>query len=89
MCTKFVKEILSKKRKIVKYKTIALSEKCNVVIPNKLPTNLKEPDSIPSPYLIVNVSIDRALCDLGSSVNLMLYFIIKKLNLGGLRRTTI
>jgi len=36
---------------------------------NPLPTKLKDPDSFSISCIIGNVSIDRALCDLDSSVN--------------------
>jgi len=39
--------------------------------------------------MIGNVSIDRALCDLGSSVSLMPYFIFKRLGLGECSHTRI
>jgi len=86
---KFLKEILSKKRKFYEHKTIALSENCSVVVLNKFPTKLKYPGSFCIPFFIGNVSNDRVLCDLGSSVSLMPYFIFKKLNLGELRPTNI
>ena len=79
---KFVKEILSKKRKIDKHDSIALAEECNVVVLNKLSVELKHPSSFSIPCVIGNVSIGRALCDLGSSFSLIPYLIFKKLNLG-------
>ena len=39
--------------------------------------------------MIGSVSVDRALCDLGSSVTLMPYSIFKRLGLGELRPTSI
>ena len=66
---KFLKEIFSKKRKIDEYETVALGEECSVVVVNQLPAKLKDPDSFSIPCTIGNVSIDRALCDLGSSVS--------------------
>jgi len=39
--------------------------------------------------MIGSVSIDRALCDLGSSVSLMPFFIFKRLGLGELSPTSI
>ena len=47
---------------------MALGEECSVVILNQLPAKLKDPDSFSIPCMIGNVSIDRALCDLGVSV---------------------
>ena len=46
---------------------------------NELHAKLKEPSSFSIPCMIGNVSIDRALCDLGSSVSLMPYSIFKRL----------
>ena len=76
---KFLKEILSKKRKIDEHETMSLGEECSVVVLNQLPTKLKDPGSFSIPCIIGNVSIDRALCDLGSSVSLMPYSIFKRL----------
>jgi len=42
---KFLKEILSNKRKIDEHETITLGEKCKVVVLNKFRTNLQDPDS--------------------------------------------
>jgi len=42
---KFLKEILSKKRKIDEHETVALGEECSVVILNQLPAKLKDPYS--------------------------------------------
>jgi len=86
---KFLKEILSKKRKIDEYENVALGEECSDVVLNHLPANLKDPGSFSIPCMIGNVSINRALCDLGSSFSLMPYSIFKRLGLGELRPTCI
>jgi len=86
---KFLKEIFSKKRKIDEHETVALGEECSVVVLNQLPAKLKDPDSFSIPCTIGNVSIDRALCDLGSSVSLMSYTMFKRLGLGELTPTGI
>ena len=65
---KFLKEIISKNRKIDEAKTL-----------NKLPTKFKDPDSFFIPCLRGNVSIDRAFCDIGSSVGLISYSILRNL----------
>ncbi|XP_020272432.1 uncharacterized protein LOC109847612 [Asparagus officinalis] len=86
---KFLKEILSNKRKLEEYETVALTEECSAIIQNKLPPNLKDPGSFSIPCVIGNVSINRALCDLGASVSLMPMSIYKKLGIGDLKPTTI
>lgn len=68
---KFLKEILSNKRKLEEHETIALTEECRAAIQNKVPAKLKDPGSFSIPRLLENVSIERALCHLGSSVSLM------------------
>ena len=55
------------------------------MVRNMLFAKLKNPNSFSSPCLIGNVSVDRALCDLGSSVIVMPYSIFKKLILGALQ----
>ncbi|KAJ9175384.1 hypothetical protein P3X46_013946 [Hevea brasiliensis] len=87
--TKFLKKILSKKRKLEDYGTVALIEECNAILQNKLPPNLKDLGSFSIPYLIGNKKIDKALCDLGASVSLMPLSICKKLEIGQLKPTTI
>jgi len=86
---RFLKEILSKKRKIYEHETITFDEECSTVVLNKLPTKLEEPDSFSISCLIGNVSIDRAFSDLGSDVSLMPYLIFKRLDLSELRPTNI
>ncbi|XP_057990586.1 uncharacterized protein LOC131172967 [Hevea brasiliensis] len=83
--TKFLKEILSKKRKLEDYETVALTKECNAILQNKLPPKLKNPGSFSIPYLIGNMKIDKALCDLGASVSLMPLSICQKLDVGELK----
>ena len=68
---KFMKDVLSKKRKFGDYETVALSEECSAILQNKLPSKLKDPGSFTIPCVIGNVVFERALCDLGASINLM------------------
>ena len=57
---KFLKEILSKKRKIDERENVALGEECSVVVLNQLPAKLKDADSFSIPCMIENVNIDRS-----------------------------
>jgi hypothetical protein len=68
---KFIKEILSKKRKLQKDETVALIVECSAIIQRKLPQKLWDPRSFTIPCVIGNVKVDRALCDLGATINLM------------------
>ena len=85
---KFMKDILSKKRKLGDYETVTLSKECNAILQKKLPPKLKDPGSFTIPCAIGNVVFERVLCDLGASINLMLWAIFKKLKLGEARSTT-
>ena len=87
MYAKFLKEILPKKRKVDVHETFVLGEEYSVLVLNKLLAKLKNSNSFSIPYLIRNVSIERVLCDLGSSVSLMPNSIIKDLNLEELGST--
>ncbi|KAJ9187034.1 hypothetical protein P3X46_002532 [Hevea brasiliensis] len=86
---KFLKEILSKKRKLEDYGTVALTEECSAILQNKLPPKLKDPRSFSIPCIICNKKIDKALCDLGASVSLMPLLICKKLEIRELKLITI
>ena len=84
---KFLKEILTNKRKIDDDDTVALTEECSAIIQNKMPPKLKDPGSFSIPCVIGNYVIDKALCDLGASVSLMPLSICERLNLGELKPT--
>ncbi|KAJ9187012.1 hypothetical protein P3X46_002511, partial [Hevea brasiliensis] len=58
---KFLKEILSKKKKLKDYGTVALTEECSAILQNKLPPKLKDPGSFSIPCLIGDKKIDKAL----------------------------
>ena len=78
---KFMKEILSKKRRLCELETVALIEECSAIIQKKLPPKLKDSGSFMIPYTIGNQFFDRVLCDLGSSINLMPFSIYQRLRL--------
>ena len=85
---KFLKEMLSNKRKLEKYETIALTEECSAILQNKLPENLKNPRSFSILCALGNVQISKALCDLRASVSLIPLSICKKLNMGDPKPTS-
>ncbi|XP_027158370.1 uncharacterized protein LOC113759991 [Coffea eugenioides] len=87
--TKFLKEIMTKKRKLVDSETIALTEECSVIIQNKLPPKLKDPGSFTVPCTIGNVEFSKVLCDLSASVSLIPLTVARQLGLKELKRTNI
>ena len=49
---KFMKDILSNKRKLEEYETLALTEECSAILQKKLPPKLKDPGSFTIPCTI-------------------------------------
>ncbi|XP_060961868.1 uncharacterized protein LOC133032066 [Cannabis sativa] len=86
---KFMKEILSKKRKMEDYETVALTEECSAILQKKLPPKLKDPGSFNIPCSIGGSVETKALCDLGASINLMPLSVFKRLGLGKAKPTTV
>ncbi|XP_022871446.1 uncharacterized protein LOC111390615 [Olea europaea var. sylvestris] len=85
---KFLKDILSNKRKLEEHETIMLTEKCSARIQKKLPPKLKDPGSFTIPCTIDDYYFDKVLCDLGVSINLMPLSIFRKLGLREAKATT-
>ncbi|XP_015965190.1 uncharacterized protein LOC107488914 [Arachis duranensis] len=68
---KFLKELMTRKRNWVEKETVVLTEECSAIIQKKLPQKMKDPGSFQIPYIIGDITIEKALCDLGASINLM------------------
>ena len=86
---KFLKDILSKKRKIVEEGIVNLTATCSAVIKKDLPEKMKDPGSFTIPCIIGGVEFQKALCDSGASINLMPLSVAKQLSLGEFIPTTI
>ncbi|XP_017221328.1 uncharacterized protein LOC108198059 [Daucus carota subsp. sativus] len=86
---KFMKQVLSNRKKLEAVETISLNEECSAVIQREIPPKLKDPGSFSLPCTIGQVGVKRALCDLGASVSLMPHSIYKRLGLGELKKTSI
>ncbi|XP_071921868.1 uncharacterized protein [Coffea arabica] len=86
---KFLKEIMTRKRKLEDCETIALTEECSAIIQNKLPPKLKDPGSFSIPCTIGNIDFSKALCDLGASVSLIPLTVARQLGLKELKSTNI
>ena len=85
---KFMQEIISNKKKLETYRTVNLIENCSAIIQRKLPEKLKDPSSFTIPCIIREHTFNKALCDLGASINLMQFLVAKKL-LGEITPTTL
>ncbi|XP_031253758.1 uncharacterized protein LOC116111755 [Pistacia vera] len=84
---KFLKDILSNKQKIEEHGTIMLTEECSAILQNKLPPKLRDPGSFTIPCALGDSFFDKALSDLGASINLMPLSIFRKLGLGEVKET--
>ncbi|XP_056698040.1 uncharacterized protein [Spinacia oleracea] len=78
---KFLKEILANYRKYEKTENVTINEQCSTLMHENLPPKLKDPGTFTIPCMINETYFDRALCDLGASVNLMPYSLYEKLSL--------
>ena len=81
---KFMKDILSKKRKFDEKGVVSLSETCSALIQKNFPLKIQDLGSFTIPCTIGDYELGKALCDLGARLNLMLLFVFKRLNLGEL-----
>ncbi|XP_027357160.1 uncharacterized protein LOC113866530 [Abrus precatorius] len=79
---KFLKDLLSNKKKLEELAMVTLNKECSAILQNKMPKKLKDPGSFTLPCLIGRLIVDRALADLSASINLMPYSVFKKLGLG-------
>ncbi|XP_061370538.1 uncharacterized protein LOC133313218, partial [Gastrolobium bilobum] len=86
---KFMKDLLSKKRKLKDGETVALTEECSALIQKKLPPKLKDPGSFSILIAIGDVEVGKALCDLGASINLMPLSVCRALEINKLKDTNI
>ena len=86
---KFLKEILSKKRKIIEEGIVNLTATCSAIIQQKLPAKMKDLGSFTIPCSIGKYEFKKALCDSGANINLMPLSVVQRLSLGELTSTTI
>ena len=86
---KFLKDLCTIKTGLGIEKKAFLIEQVSAIIQSKNPVKYKDPGS---PTISVNIggtSIDKALLDLGASVNLLPYSVYERLGLGELKPTNI
>ncbi|XP_073061865.1 uncharacterized protein [Primulina eburnea] len=86
---KFIKDVMSKKRKLQEFETVKLTEECSAILQRKIPQKPKDPGSFTIPCVIGGYRVNRALCDLGANINLMPFFIYRTLELGEVKPGTI
>ena len=85
---KFMKDIISKKRKLDEGGVVNLSANCNAIIQKNLPHKMQDSRSFTIPCTIGNCEFGKALYDSGASINLMPLSVVRSLSLGELTPTT-
>ncbi|RYQ84416.1 hypothetical protein Ahy_B10g103731 [Arachis hypogaea] len=78
---KYMKELLPRKSSLKGGQTIVMNKECSALIQPELPTKRKDPGSFHIPCAIGETMFDRALCDLGASINLMPLSSVKRLQI--------
>ena len=86
---KFLKDLCTVKRGLNVNKKAFLTEQVSAIIECKTPVKYKDPGCPTISFNIGGISVEKALLDLGSSVNLLLYSMYKQLGLGELKPTSI
>ncbi|XP_057775475.1 uncharacterized protein LOC130994450 [Salvia miltiorrhiza] len=86
---KFLKELCSKKIKFGNDARIRVSENVSAVLQRKLPQKCRDPGMFTIPCIIGNKTVERAMLDLGASINVMPYSVYKDLQLGPLKDTRV
>ncbi|XP_044500229.1 uncharacterized protein LOC123221442 [Mangifera indica] len=86
---KFLKELctLKRKQKLKRYEKIKVGENVSAIIRKSLPEKCKDPGMFCIPCTIGGTKIEKAMLDLGASINVMPYSIYSTLNLGPLEQT--
>nr|GEU95269.1 hypothetical protein [Tanacetum cinerariifolium] len=79
---KFLKDLLTNKKKLEDLSTVIMSEECFAVFDGKLPKKMFDPGRFTIPFLIGNLSVHNALADLRASINLMPNSMYTNLGLG-------
>ncbi|KAJ9182699.1 hypothetical protein P3X46_006662 [Hevea brasiliensis] len=87
------KEILETFRKVERKlrnnEKISVGENVSALIQQKLPPKCKDPGSFFIPYRIGDSKFERAMADLGASINVMSNSVFQTLNLGPLKETSV
>ena len=86
---KFLKDLCTIKKGLGIEKNTFLTEHVSALIQSKYPVKYKDPGSPTIPVNIGGKCIDKALLDLGASVNLMPFSVYMQLGLGELKPTSI
>ncbi|XP_073138216.1 uncharacterized protein [Henckelia pumila] len=86
---KFLKDLCTNKRRLRGDEKVNVGENVSAMIKKTLPNKCKDPDMFTMSCVIGNLKIERAMLDLGASINVMPYSIYCALNMGPLKETRV
>ncbi|RYR78058.1 hypothetical protein Ahy_A01g002803 [Arachis hypogaea] len=86
---KYMKELLPRKSSLKGGQTIVMNKECSALIQPELPTKRRDPVSFNIPCAIGETLFDRALCDLGASINLMPLSLVKRMQINEILPTDV
>ena len=84
-----MKDLCTIKSKLNVHKKAFLTEQVSAIIQNNRHPKFKDPSCPTISCVIGNSKIEKALLDLGASVNLLLYLVYEQLGLGELKPTSL
>ena len=79
---KFMKDILSRMKRIVEEGVVSLATTCSAVIRNSLLEKMQDSGSFTIPFKFGNSDMGKALCSSGARINLTPLSVVKRLSLG-------
>lgn len=86
-CTKFLKELCTMKFKYTDDAKFQVGEHVSAVLCKELPTKCGDPGMFYIPYVIGTMKIEKAMLDLGASINVIPLTMYQDLNMGPLKLT--
>ena len=91
MYAKWLKEICTMKRKVgtKRKKTVKVSEHVSAVFYKRMPKKCNDPGMFTIPITLGETKVDKAMLDLGASINVLPHSLYESLELGELRPTNV
>ncbi|KAK8694721.1 hypothetical protein V6N13_072267 [Hibiscus sabdariffa] len=86
---KFLKDMVTRKKRIEEFETAAATETCLALMHNKVSAKKTDPGSFTIECFIGHNYPTKALCDPGASINLMPKSVFRKLGIGEAKPTTV
>ncbi|KAK8648816.1 hypothetical protein V6N13_129558 [Hibiscus sabdariffa] len=86
---KFLKDMVTRKKRIEEFETAAATETCLALMHNKVPAKKTDPSSFTIECFIGHNYPTKALCDPRASINLMPKSVFQKLGIGEAKPTTV